>query len=260
MPDLGTESGKGLGCMEKIKCTISYDGTHFSGYQIQPNTRTIQGEFEQALGRMHKGKQVEVYGSGRTDRGVHAKGQTLHFETSLMIPEKGWKQALNTLLPPDVHVIKVEKVPAAFHARFDVTCKEYRYYICMESETDVFKRNYVYKFPVALDLKEMQRACGYLEGEHDFTTLSSAKATTTGSKVRTVYHVSCEKHGNEIEFIFCGNGFLYHMVRILVGTLLDVGQGKIKADSLPWLFEQKDRQLAGDTVPPQGLYLWKVRY
>src|SRR5699024_2817006 len=162
---------RGRGCMEKIKCTISYDGTYFSGYQIQPNTRTIQGAFEQALSRVHKGEQVIVYGSGRTDKGVHAKGQTLHFETPLMIPENGWKQALNTLLPSDIHVNRVDKVPASFHARFDVSSKEYRYYIDTEAETDVFKRNYVYQFPFTLNLQVMQEACRYLEGEQDFTTL-----------------------------------------------------------------------------------------
>lgn len=246
--------------MEKIKCTISYDGSSFSGYQIQPDTRTIQGEFEKALSHIHKGEHVDIYGSGRTDKGVHAKGQTLHFETSLIIPEDGWKRALNSLLPPDIHLNKAEKVPAAFHARFDVTCKEYRYYICIETEADVFTRNYVYQFPFELNLEAMKQACGYLEGEHDFTTLSSAKATTTGSKVRTIYHATCKKDGNHIVFAFRGNGFLYHMVRILVGTLLDVGQGKIKADSIPRLLERQDRRLAGDTVPPQGLYLWSVSY
>lgn len=246
--------------MKKLKCTISYDGSHFNGFQIQPNQRTIQGEVERVLTKIHKGKQTRLYASGRTDKGVHAKGQTIHFETPLTIPEANWKHALNTLLPQDIYVRDVETVPASFHARFDVVGKEYRYYILNEQETDVFKRNYVYQYPYALDIEAMQQACEYFEGEHDFTTFSSAKATAKGSKVRTLYQVLCTKHGSEIEFIFRGSGFLYNMVRILVGVLLEVGRGRLRADAIPYLMEQRDRRLAADTVPPQGLYLWQVKY
>lgn len=244
----------------KIKCVISYDGANFSGFQIQPHKRTVQGELEKALMKIHKGEFVRVYASGRTDSGVHAKGQAIHFETSYDIPMENWPRALNTLLPNDIYVKHAEKVPKSFHARFDVVEKEYHYFIWNEKETDVFKRNYVYQFPYELNLAAMQEACTYLEGEHDFTTFSSAKATTKGSKVRTLYQVSCEKHNSEIEFIFRGSGFLYNMVRILVGILLEVGQGKRNAKEIPFLLEQKDRRLAGDTVPPQGLYLWEVKY
>ncbi|WP_106495470.1 tRNA pseudouridine(38-40) synthase TruA [Lentibacillus sp. Marseille-P4043] len=246
--------------MEKIKCVISYDGSNFSGFQIQPKKRTVHGELEKALQKMHKGEHIRIQASGRTDTGVHAKGQTIHFETPFIIPEVNWKRALNTLLPGDLYVNDVEKVPTAFHARYDVIEKEYRYYVWNEKETDVFKRNYAYQFPYPLDIKVMQEACSYLEGEHDFTTFSSAKATTKGSKVRTLYQLSCEKHGSEIEFIFRGSGFLYNMVRITVGVLLDIGQGRRSASDIPFLIEQRDRQLVGETIPPQGLYLWRVRY
>ncbi|MEN1968967.1 tRNA pseudouridine(38-40) synthase TruA [Lentibacillus sp. N15] len=246
--------------MEKIKCIISYDGANFCGFQIQPHKRTVHGELERALMKIHKGESIRLHPSGRTDKGVHAKGQTIHFETPFTIPETNWKQALNTLLPGDLYVNKVEKVSATFHARYDVREKEYRYYVWNEREVDVFKRNYAYQFPYGLDIQAMQQACSYLEGEHDFTTFSSAKATTKGSKVRTLYQVTCEKRGSEIEFIFRGSGFLYNMVRIMVGVLLDIGQGRRTADDIPDLLAQRDRQLVGETIPPQGLYLWKVTY
>ncbi|ASN03650.1 tRNA pseudouridine(38-40) synthase TruA [Virgibacillus necropolis] len=246
--------------MGKIKCVISYDGTSFSGFQIQPKKRTVHGELEKALKKIHKGEHIRLQASGRTDTGVHAKGQTIHFDTPFDIPEENWKRALNTLLPDDLYVREVEKVIDSFHVRYDVLEKEYRYYIWNEKERDVFKQNYAYQFPFQLDIEAIQEACNHLEGEHDFTTFSSAKATTKGSKVRTLYQVSCVKRGSEIEFIFRGSGFLYNMVRIIVGAMLDVGQGRRHQDDMVKLLEQKDRQLLGETVPPQGLYLWNVKY
>lgn len=241
-------------------CVISYDGTNFSGFQIQPKKRTVQGELENALKKMHKGKSIRIQASGRTDTGVHAKGQAIHFDSPYTIPEDNWKRALNTLLPDDLYVHRVEKVDDSFHARYDVLEKEYRYYIWNEKEKDVFKHNYAYQFPYQLDINAIQEACNHLEGEHDFTTFSSAKATTKGSKVRTLFQVSCQKRGSEIEFIFRGSGFLYNMVRIIVGAMLDVGQGRRHHQDMVDLLKQKDRKLLGETVPPQGLYLWNVRY
>lgn len=248
------------GDLEKIKCILSYDGTNYSGFQIQPNKRTIQGEIEQALQRMHKGEQIRIYASGRTDTGVHAKGQTFMFTTPLQIPEENWQKALNTLLPDDLHVHQVDKVPADFHVRFDALEKEYRYFIWNDPETDVFKRNYYYLYPYPLNVRNMQEACQYLIGEHDFTSFSSAKATAKGSKVRKLSLVSCLQHGKEIEVIVKGNGFLYHMVRIIVGTLIEIGRGDKKPTDIPTLIAAKDRKVAGPTAPPQGLYLWNVTY
>ncbi|MBP1950037.1 tRNA pseudouridine(38-40) synthase TruA [Virgibacillus litoralis] len=246
--------------MEKIKCIISYDGTNFSGFQIQPRTRTVQGELEKALTKIHKGEHIRVHASGRTDTGVHARGQTIHFETPFTLPPQNWKQALNTLLPADLNVYKVAVVPDSFHARYDVAEKEYRYYIWNEREKDVFKQNYMYQFPYPLDIQAMQYACRYFEGTHDFTTFSSAKATIKGSKIRHMYEVSCHKEGNQIEFIFRGSGFLYNMVRIIIGALLDIGQGRREPSDITDLLEKKDRRLLGETVPAQGLYLWQVKY
>lgn len=248
--------------MERLKCIINYDGSQFSGFQIQPQPqkRTVQGELEKALKKMHKGSEVRIQASGRTDAGVHAIGQAIHFDSPYDIPVHNWKQALNTLLPDDLFIQEVEVVSGSFHARYDAIEKEYRYYVWHEKEPDVFKRNYAYQFPYNLNIEAMQQACAYLEGAHDFTTFSSAKATTKGSKERTLYQVTCQKHSSEIEFIFRGSGFLYHMVRIIVGVLLDIGQERRNPTDIEELLAQKDRQLVGETIPPQGLYLWRVKY
>ncbi|WP_342028043.1 tRNA pseudouridine(38-40) synthase TruA [Lentibacillus halodurans] len=243
-----------------MKCVISYDGTNFSGLQIQPRNRTIQGEMEKALAKIHKGEHIRVYASGRTDKGVHAKAQTLHFESDYTLSPADWKRALNTVLPPDIYVNDAAQVPDSFHARFDVIEKEYRYYIFNELEPDVFKQHYVYHYPYTLDVAKMQESGQYFEGLHDFTTFSSAKADIKGSKIRHLYEVSCHHDGSRIEFILRGNGFLYNMARIIVGTLLDVGRGKRQPSEIEELFGKKERQSAGDTVPPQGLYLWNVKY
>ncbi|GIO28746.1 tRNA pseudouridine(38-40) synthase TruA [Ornithinibacillus bavariensis] len=246
--------------MPKIKCILQYDGSNFFGYQVQPEKRTVQGELEKALERIHKGEKIRVHASGRTDTGVHAKGQTIHFETKLYIPGNSWGRALNSLLPEDLHVKASEEVPESFHARYDVLEKEYRYFILNRKEPDIFARNYSYHFPYKINIEAIQEACRYLEGTHDFTTFSSARATVKGDKVRTLFEVSCQKNGDQIEFHFRGSGFLYNMVRILVGTLLEVGQGKIDPINIREMLEKKDRRLAGKTAPAQGLFLWKVVY
>jgi tRNA pseudouridine38-40 synthase len=244
----------------RLKCIFSYDGTNFAGFQYQPNQRTIAGELEKALAKMHRGEVLRVHGSGRTDAGVHAKGQVVHFDSPHDIPADKWKKALNALLPADIYVNQVEFVPETFHARFSAKKKEYHYFVWNGKEPNIFKRHTMYHVPEELNVDLVNEACRLLMGTHDFTTFSSAKATVKGSKVRTLYHARCERNGSELTFIFKGNGFLYNMVRILVGFLLDIGQGKRSPDEIPYLLEQKDRQFAGDTVPPQGLFLWKVHY
>lgn len=246
--------------MEKLKCTVSYDGTHFSGSQIQPNKRTVQSEIEKALLRIHKGKPIQIYSSGRTDAGVHARAQVFHFETDLKIPLANWKKALNTLLPADIDIKQVEQVPLDFHAQFDAIEKEYRYFVYNSKERDVFKRNYTYFYPYEIDIKRIQKACSLFEGTHDFTSFCSARSTAKGSKERTLYEVSCKKQGEEIQFILRGNGFLYHMVRIIVGVLLDSGSGKIERADIEEMFRKKNRTFAGKTIPPEGLFLWNVKY
>src|SRR5690625_406246 len=246
--------------MEKLKCTISYDGTHFFGSQIQPNKRTVQGEIERALQKMHDGKHVRIYASGRTDTGVHAKGQVFHFETYLSIPERNWKRAPNSLLPDDIYVHEVKRVAADFHAQFDCVAKEYRYFILQNKEKDVFRRHFTYHYPYVLDLSQMKRACELFQGTHDFTSFCAAGSSVKGSKVRTLYEVRVEQKKDEIMILLPGDGFLYNMVRIIVGVLLDVGNGRLKADDIPVLIAAKDREKVSKTAPANGLFLWDVIY
>ena len=246
--------------MPRIKCTLAYDGSGFSGFQIQPDKRTVAGELEKCLQKMHKGKVVRVHGSGRTDTGVHAKGQVIHFDTPLHLPAENWKKALNALLPGDIHLSNAEIVTEAFHARFSATAKEYHYFVETSPERDVFSRKYAHYCPHALDIGKIKEACDYVKGKHDFTTFSSVKTSVKGSKVRTLYTVTCEADESGLRFIFYGDGFLYNMVRILAGFLLDVGQGKWEPEDIPALFAAKDRRKVGKTIGPEGLYLIRVIY
>ncbi|UFT99527.1 tRNA pseudouridine(38-40) synthase TruA [Radiobacillus kanasensis] len=246
--------------MERIKCVISYDGSEFSGYQVQPNGRTVQEEIERALQKMTKGSPIRVTASGRTDAGVHAKGQVIHFDTELQIPEDKWKKAMNTLLPQDIRILEVRKVSSSFHARFDVQQKTYKYFIDLNKDMDIFNRKYTYHFPFELDVESIEQACELLVGEHDFTAFCAANSGVKGEKVRTIYYASGTKLENQLVFTFTGSGFLYNMVRILVGTLLEIGTGKRNATDILGIIESKDRKKAGKTAPAHGLYLWEVMY
>lgn len=246
--------------MYKLKCTIKYDGSGFHGYQRQPNLRTVQGEVEKALVYISRGQFIETHCSGRTDGGVHAVGQVFHFETDLQIPVKQWKFIFNNALPDDIYLSQVEQVANDFHARYLATGKEYRYYILNEASPDIFKRNYVYQYSKELNREAMREACAYFIGEHDFTTFSSAKSTVKGSKIRTLKKLTFKEESNQIELQFKGDGFLYHMVRIIAGVILDIGRGKYKPEDIPDLFKQKNRSAVGRTLAASGLYLWQVDY
>ncbi|PCD05220.1 tRNA pseudouridine(38-40) synthase TruA [Peribacillus simplex] len=245
--------------MPKYKCVIAYDGTDFAGYQVQPEKRTIQSEFEAVLAQMHKGTIIKVTASGRTDSGVHAKGQVLHFESPLTFPTENWIKAFSALLPTDIIVLEVDIVPDDFHARFHTTGKEYRYIVARSKLRDPFKRNYAYHYPYPLNVEAMREAISYLIGTHDFTSFCSAK-TEVVDKVRTIKEMDFEESDDFLVFRFVGEGFLYNMVRILVGTLLDVGSGKMSPHEMSGILDKKDRSFAGKTAPAQGLYLWKVFY
>lgn len=245
--------------MSRLKCIIAYDGTQFSGYQIQPNKRTVQAELEHRLEQLHKGKEVKVTASGRTDAGVHAKGQVIHFDSDLKIPLLGWRKALNSILPADISIMSVEEVAPDFHARFDAKGKEYRYRIQTGDVPDPLRRHYVYHYPYPLNEEAMTRAIDYLIGTHDFTSFCSAK-TEMEDKVRTIYHISFVRNDDELIFRFVGNGFLYNMVRIVMGTLLEVGSGLRQPEDIKAILLAKDRRAAGKTAPAQGLYLWQVFY
>lgn len=245
--------------MPRIKCTISYDGTGFSGYQVQPGKRTVQGELEATLAKMNNDISIRVSASGRTDAGVHARGQVIHFDTTLEIEPARWQNALNSLLPEDIAVSSVDIARPHFHARFDAVGKEYRYFLLQSKQRDPFQRNYACQFQYELNHDAMREAIEQLLGKHDFTSFCSAK-TEVEDRVRTLKDIDFFEENGLLVFRFVGDGFLYNMVRILVGTLLEVGTGRRAADSMLQLLEDQDRTKAGKTAPGQGLYLWKVFY
>ncbi|MCQ2010591.1 MAG: tRNA pseudouridine(38-40) synthase TruA [Sporolactobacillus sp.] len=246
--------------MTKIKCTVAYDGTLFHGYQVQPGKRTVQRDIEAALSRMHHGQLIKITASGRTDAGVHAFGQVFHFETPLRIPEDRWPLALNSLLPNDIYVRQAEEVPEQFHARYDVKKKEYRYRLLTRPEPDLFRRAYTSHIKQPLDVDAMNLAAAEILGTHDFSCFCAAN-TDVKDKVRTIYHLSVQQEkDDEMVIRVVGSGFLYQMVRIITGTLLDVGTHKIASDKVAEIIAGRDRQAASATAPPQGLTLWQVTY
>ncbi|MFS0644936.1 tRNA pseudouridine(38-40) synthase TruA [Siminovitchia sp. 179-K 8D1 HS] len=245
--------------MQRYKGTIEYDGSGFSGYQIQPKGRTVQEEIEKVLKKMHKGRHVPVTASGRTDAGVHARGQVIHFDSGLSLPSERWVKALNSLLPDDISLLNVEAAAPEFHARYDAVGKTYKYFLYNREARDPFKRHYYAHVRGKLDIGRMRKAAQFLAGTHDFTSFCSAKTEMT-NKVRTISRLEIDDRHPELVFTFTGNGFLYNMVRIMVGTLLEVGTGKLDPQDIPDILAAKDRRLAGKTAPAQGLYLWEVYY
>jgi tRNA pseudouridine38-40 synthase len=243
----------------KVKCTVSYDGSNYAGYQTQSNATTIQQLIEEAIERITKEK-TTIYASGRTDSGVHAKGQVFHFQTACSIPVPKWPFAINRMLPPDIVVQDAVEVPDSFHSRFDVVEKTYRYCIINRRFSDVFARNYSWHVPQALELQKMRQAAEYLIGEHDFTSFCSFK-TVVEDKVRKVYEISFDmEEEGKLWITFRGKGFLYNMVRIMVGTLVKVGIGDWPVEAVPRILAARNRKEAGPTAPPQGLFLWHVKY
>ena len=242
--------------MRRLKCTIQYDGTGYAGYQVQPNGLTIQEVIETTLGRMHK-HPVKIIGSGRTDARVHAYGQVIHFDTELSIPPENVVKALNTLLPADIRVRSCEEVEPAFEARYDVIRKEYRYFV--RREENAFRRNLSVHVPYPIDLKRIRQGMAHLIGTHDFSSFCVAK-TETDNRVRTIYEAELMTVDDELVFRFQGSGFLYNQIRIMVGTLLDVGRGRFAPEDIKKMLLAKDRNVAGVTAPPHGLYLWEVFY
>ena len=242
-----------------VKLTIQYDGTRYDGWQRQGNTdNTLQGRLEGVLSRM-VGKPVEIQGAGRTDAGVHARGQV----ASVHLPEGYTPQEvqnyLNRYLPEDVAVVDVVEVGERFHARLSATGKEYRYHIRMGSIPDVFARKYQYRVEEPLDLAAMERAAGYLTGKHDFRSFCGNRRFKK-STVREVFHIGVEVCGSDLTLVYQGDGFLYNMVRILTGTLLEVGLGQRTPESMVDVLEARERTAAGKTAPAQGLVLQEVYY
>ena len=244
--------------MRNIKLTIEYDGKDFKGWQKQPNKLNIQGEIERAIYNITK-EEVDLIGSGRTDAGVHALGQVANFKTNSNIPIEKLALAINSQLKNSIIIKKAEEVDERFHSRYNAKHKTYRYIINNSPCGTAIYRNLEYCFPIKLDVAKMQEAAKYFEGEHDFKAFKSS-GTSAKNSVRTIYNASVKQEGEKIIIELTGNGFLYNMVRIISGTLLDVGLQKIKPEEIKNIIEEKDRQKAGKTLPAHGLYLVEVKY
>ena len=244
--------------MKNILLTIEYDGKDFNGWQKQPNKLNIQGEIERAIEEI-TGEKVDLIASGRTDAGVHALAQMANFKTNSKLPVEKYPIALNTKLKKSIRIQKAEEVEENFHSRYHCKQKTYRYIINNSGQGSSIYRNLEYFIPNKLDVEKMQEAVKYFEGEHDFKAFK-ASGTSSKSSVRTIYKAKVEKQGERIIIELTGNGFLYNMVRIIAGTLVEVGLGKIEPTEIPKIIESKNREKAGKTLQPQGLYLVKVEY
>jgi len=242
-----------------IRLIISYDGTRYYGWEHQPNTdMTIQGKIENVVSRMVN-RETEIIGAGRTDAGVHARGMVANFIADTDLSESEIKHYINSYLPDDICVESAAFAGDRFHSRYNATGKTYRYTCYVGDEKPIFDRKYVYTLDKCPDIAKMKEAAEYLRGEHDFASFCS-NPRMKKSTVRCVDRIDIEKTGEYIHFTYHGTGFLQHMVRILTGTLLEVGSGKRKPEDMKELLDKKDRRLAGDTAPAQGLCLIKVDY
>lgn len=243
---------------KRIRLTVAYDGTNYHGWQLQNNGITIESELNRCLSGLF-GEKIEVIGASRTDSGVHALGNVAVFDTESRMPAEKVSYALNQRLPEDIRIQKSEEVPADWHPRHCESRKTYEYRVYRGQFPMPVKRLYSYFTYRPLDVKKMQRAAKYLEGEHDFKSFCQT-GTQVESTVRTVYSVDVEEQDAELLIRVCGNGFLYNMVRIIVGTLLEVGQGKRTPESMTAVLEAKDRSAAGATAPACGLTLIKYEF
>jgi tRNA pseudouridine38-40 synthase len=273
--------------MRNLKVTLSYDGAEFSGWQVQPDTTTVQGTLASAIGRI-TGEKVLPQGSGRTDAGVHAIAQVMTFVTESSVPTENFGKALNDILPASVRVLEVAEAAPEFHARHSARAKTYRYRIFREAICPPFLARYVWHYPYPLAEDEMAQAAGAVVGEHDFTSFAAVDAergreqtggrlpatasetrshtgnSQTGvspaTNVRKIFASSWERVGEELVYTVRGSGFLHHMVRNLVGTFILVGKGTLRVKDVTRILEARSRSAAGATAPASGLYLVSVEY
>jgi tRNA pseudouridine38-40 synthase len=263
--------------MRNLKLILSYDGTDFAGWQVQPDASTIQGVLASAIGRI-TGEKVLPQGSGRTDAGVHALAQVATFATESPVPAANFVKALNDILPASVRVLEAEEVAPDFHARKSARAKTYRYRIYRAAICPPFLARYVWHYPFPLDEQAMARAAARVEGEHDFTSFaavdsersagappardenSRARDAAPASNVRLIFSSSWERQGDEFVYTVKGSGFLHHMVRNLVGTFILVGKGTLQVEDVTRILEARNRSAAGATAPASGLFLANVEY
>ncbi len=244
--------------MRRIKLVLEYCGTRYHGWQVQPNALSVQECLERPLTQMTNGS-VRVHAAGRTDAGVHALGQVVHFDTTSTMPLQALQRGLNSLLPDDIAVLQVTEVPLDFHARYAARQKTYAYVVHNHPVRSAFAAPYTWYVPQPLDVPAMRSAAQVLVGCHDFSAFRAASCAAR-SPVRCVSRVAVKRRATRVFFVLCADGFLQHMVRNIVGTLVDIGRGKIPAEAMTAILQSRQRQLAGPTAPPQGLCLVRVHY
>lgn len=244
--------------MRNIRMVVSYDGTKYYGFQTQPIGNTIQDIIEHGL-HVLTGEVISITASGRTDAGVHARGQVFNFITSSPIPIERWALALNSRLPKDIVILRADEVPLDFHSSHFAKRKTYRYSIDTNKFADVFERHYRFHYPMPLLVPEMKEALSKVVGEHDFTSFASQRSTKP-THIRTILDAQLVQSEGKIDIFVTGNGFLYNMVRIIVGTLLWVGEGKLTVADFERILHAQDRAAAGPTAMAHGLILWEVEY
>jgi len=250
--------------MRNLKLILSYDGAEFSGWQVQPDTSTVQGTLASAIGRI-TGEKVLPQGSGRTDAGVHALAQVVTFVTESSVPTQNFVKALNDILPASLRVMQVTEAEAGFHARHSAKAKTYRYRIYREAICPPFLARYVWHYPYPLNEAAMQEAAPLVTGEKDFTSFAAVdpergREAEPVSNLRTIFSSEWARAGEELVYHVRGSGFLHHMVRNLVGTFLLVGRGTLKVEDITRILDARDRSAAGATAPASGLYLVGVEY
>lgn len=244
--------------MARYLINFSYDGSNYNGYQKQKGLNTVQGSIEEALKKINNSKNTKIHSSGRTDANVHAINQYGHTDINVNITEYKLKCALNSLLPNDIYIKSAKRVDDNFHARYMVLSKEYMYKLNM-GEFNPIERNYVFQFCKKLNVDDMKKAIINFIGEHDFTTFSSNQDRKENN-IRTIFEASIKEDNDYLIISFKGNGFLKYMVRIMVGALIMVGEGKIKPGDINNMFDLKDKSLIKITANPEGLYLKNVEY
>jgi tRNA pseudouridine38-40 synthase len=245
--------------LRNFKLVVRYDGSNYHGWQLQPDVVTVQGVLEAAIEEV-TGRKVRIHASGRTDTGVHAFGQVIHFPAETALPTSELPTRLNSVLPADVRVLSAEEKPLSFHCRYDAVSKLYRYSILNCRIVGRYTARSVHVFPWQLDLEAMRRAANHLIGMHDFSSFGVNPGREVENPTRTIKRLDLTKQGHYIFIEVEADGFLYKMVRSIVGTLLHVGVGKRSPDEIPSILESRDRSSAGPTAPPHGLCLVEVKY